>query len=270
MTDRHDEFVELCAALALGAIDEADRARLDSHLAAGCPTCEKALGDFRDTSLVLAMAAPPVKPDAGLKTRVLAAFTDRPRPARSDSRAATPVPRASRSPLFPLFGALGWAAAALLLFAWIGEKRESSKFEADLAALTSRSRELEAALAEERGWLDSMSASEAKLASFAVTSDAPAPLEGWAVFDPRTQRAILVFENLRIPTDRDLELWAIRDGAPRSLGLIEVDAGGRALLRLREIPDPTKVGAFAVSLEAKGGSPDKTAPSGPVVMVGAL
>jgi anti-sigma-K factor RskA len=93
-------------------------------------------------------------------------------------------------------------------------------------------------------------------------------LEGWALFDPQTRRAILVFENLNVAPEKDYELWAIREGGPASLGVLRVEPNGRAFVRLQDIPEAERVGAFAVSLEGKGGSPNKNAPSGPVVMAG--
>jgi len=54
------------------------------------------------------------------------------------------------------------------------------------------------------------------------------------------------------------------------LGVLHVEPNGRVFIRLQEIPDAERVKAFAVSLEGKGGSPNKNAPSGPVVMAGTL
>lgn len=68
------------------------------------------------------------------------------------------------------------------------------------------------------------------------------------------------------PAGRSLELWALpRDGAPRSLGLV---TSGATLPLPAEIT-PEQVPALAVSLEPHGGSPDKNAPSGPVLYKGA-
>ena len=89
-----------------------------------------------------------------------------------------------------------------------------------------------------------------------------------ATYDPASRRAVIVFENITVPSGKDLELWALRGAGVASLGLIHPDENGRAVLRLEDVGDPAELAGFAVSLEAAGGSPSKTAPGGPVVMAG--
>jgi anti-sigma-K factor RskA len=72
------------------------------------------------------------------------------------------------------------------------------------------------------------------------------------------------------PSGRDYELWVIRDGAPVSLGVIRADETGRADLRIENVGVSSAISAFAVSMETTGGSLNKNAPSGPVVMLGPL
>jgi anti-sigma-K factor RskA len=71
-----------------------------------------------------------------------------------------------------------------------------------------------------------------------------------------------------IPSNRDLELWALPDGAkPRSLGVI--GAGDRPKLKLAGNADADlgNIPMLAVSLEPKGGSPTG-GPTGPVLYTG--
>lgn len=72
--------------------------------------------------------------------------------------------------------------------------------------------------------------------------------------------------NVRLEADRSLELWSLPpSGAPRSLGLIAADKA--TVVQRGKVLDGTA--AFAVTLEAAGGSPDGK-PHGPVLYVGKL
>ena len=72
--------------------------------------------------------------------------------------------------------------------------------------------------------------------------------------------------NVRLQADRSLELWSLpASGAPRSLGLIAADKA--SVVQRGKVLEGTT--AFAVTLEAAGGSPDGT-PHGPILYVGKL
>jgi hypothetical protein len=166
--------------------------------------------------------------------------------------------------------AFGWAAAAALLVVSVVQYRAVRGLEAQLDDVRTEQRQLAAELAGEREWAASMASPASKTTLLSPTPAGAQSLSGWALYDPSGRRAILVIENLRLEPGHDYELWAIRSEGPRSLGLITVEPGGRALVRVPDVDDPTDLAAFAISYEGKGGSPDKTAPAGPVVAVGAL
>ena len=72
--------------------------------------------------------------------------------------------------------------------------------------------------------------------------------------------------NVAMQADRALELWSLpASGAPRSLGLIAADKA--SVVQRGKVLDGTD--AFAVTLEAAGGSPDGK-PHGPILYVGKL
>lgn len=108
-----------------------------------------------------------------------------------------------------------------------------------------------------------------------------APQQVAALIDDQTRTALVVSadtqrhrldvrvaEDVHIPSDRTLQLWAIaRDGKPRSLGVLP--DGRRAEFPLDARATGPDVMLLAISLEPKGGSPDPNKPSGPVLYKGA-
>jgi anti-sigma-K factor RskA len=84
----------------------------------------------------------------------------------------------------------------------------------------------------------------------------------------RRQLTVKVVTQQNVGPDKSLELWAVpKDGAPRSLGLVA--ANGVVTLPLPDNVTPDSIPLLAISLEPKGGSPNKNAPSGPVIYKGA-
>ena len=116
----------------------------------------------------------------------------------------------------------------------------------------------------------------ASLAAFIVLRPAPparvavlAPISGGAPVLLATEQAggVLVIQPsgaIAVPSDRDLELWALAKGEtrPRSLGVLP--ASGRRLVAALA-PDTQ----LLVSLEPRGGSPTGQ-PTGPVVYGGTI
>ncbi|HEV2104750.1 MAG TPA: anti-sigma factor, partial [Candidatus Eisenbacteria bacterium] len=128
--------------------------------------------------------------------------------------------------------------------------------------------QLQARLADERRWTALVTSPQARRVRLAVTPAGDRALVAYAAYDPGTQRAVVEFEHFAAPGAHDYQLWAIRAGRPVSLGLVRAGADGRAELRLEHVGGAPELGAFAVSLEPAGGSPNPAGPSGPVVMMG--
>jgi anti-sigma-K factor RskA len=83
----------------------------------------------------------------------------------------------------------------------------------------------------------------------------------------RGKLQVRVADDVHVPPDRTLQLWAItRAGKPRSLGILPANRSTDLTLDARATgPD---VALLAISLEPKGGSPDPNGPTGPVLYKG--
>ena len=275
--NHREEHLALCAGYAIGALDEAERRVLEQHLAEGCPDCEAELRRLGDGVTALAASAPPYAPPPALKARVL----ERVRTEGVD-RALRAVPQGSRVlPLKPRRAAsLTWvwaAAAGVLAATSVGLWRITDRLNGELVAarqsLDTQRQELaekDRQLTEQQRWSDMLGGAGTRVVDMKLTPQGNAVLKARAIYDPQSRRAMIVFTNFTPPVGSDYELWALRDGKPASLGVIHPDASGRAMMKLGDTGDPAHLGAFAVSLEKAGGSSSRTAPDGPVVMVGML
>jgi len=275
MSEHRLEHLDLCAEWALGTLSADDRRKLDEHLAGGCVECEAALADFSAATVLLAASAPATSPSPRFRERVISAVrasTDAaPRPV-----AAPPVSgpwrdvtgerraRPAWTTWVPLAAAAALAIATGLL--WM----QVQKLDGQLRAEQGRLAQSEQKRLEQEKWNEVLNAPEARVSVLAPTTDGDPRLRARATYDPATRRAVVVFENFQKPTARDYQLWVIKDGSPASLGVIQTDADGRAVLRLENVGDSFALSAFAVSLEPEGGSPNPAAPTGPVVMLGKL
>jgi anti-sigma-K factor RskA len=119
-------------------------------------------------------------------------------------------------------------------------------------------------------WFAVVTAADARVAMLIPTPSGAPDLRGRATYDPGTQSAVFVFENLIPPAGQRFVLWAIRGPDSSSLGEIRTDESGYAVTRLDVAGGSDSLDAFSVSLEEAGDAPVSDAPTGSVVMLGAL
>jgi hypothetical protein len=122
---------------------------------------------------------------------------------------------------------------------------------------------LQRVLDEERRWASVMTAPDSRTVTLAPTGPGAPALAAEVHYDPATGRALLFAQGFTAPNARDYELWAITAGRVRRARRRARGPDGRAVVRLERIARDGAVAAFAVSLEATGGSPDPHKPSGP-------
>ena len=102
----------------------------------------------------------------------------------------------------------------------------------------------------------------------AVLADDKAAASMLVTFDPKSKRLTLKrVGGFQESPDKSLQLWALpQTGGPKSLGVL----GSDAVVKLTAAGNEVNVPTLAISLEAKGGVPAGSGPSGPVLFKGAL
>jgi len=268
MNGAHQPFAELAAGYALGALDVADAARFELHVAEGCVDCGRTLAAYAEGLARVAddlRAAPP--PD------VRRALLARARPAARRGRVVRVV---------------GWAAsvamaaglAAVVTGDLVGARyrvrldemaREADGLRAQIAVQLRTVADLRRQIDEQERTLTLVRAESAEQertigllgdpATRIVTLVGlkPSPdAQGRMIWNAGSGGLFVAADLPPVPEGKTYELWAIAGGKPLRAGIFGVGADGRGKVRVAPIEGVTAVDVFAVTLEPAGGVPAPT------------
>jgi len=263
----HQELRELTGAYALGALSEAERRALETHL----PTCPECAQDVRaavEAARALAFAVEPIDPPAALRARVLDAAARDPR-----ARAATPADAPARWTPLPYLAMAASLAAIGLAFYAVELRSRIDALEERVRTAESATSGVQAQLASLQSEYGDMRRSAAILAASDVrrvdlAGQASAPGASAHAFWSPTRGLVFAATGLpALPPGRVYQLWFVGDPAPVSAGLMTPDNTGVATAVATPPGAVTTIVAFAVTLEPAGGVP---APTTTPLLVGKL
>ncbi|MEW2386754.1 anti-sigma factor [Streptomyces venezuelae] len=244
----------LTGAYAADALDDAERARFEEHLAL-CPSCDQEVRELTATVARLALASA-VAPRPALKDEVLRRIgtvrQDVPEARREAAAAPDPAPRRTR-------GVYRWALAACVAAAvglggtavWQHQRAEDAREQARQAQEQSseQSQELAAVLA----------APDARTRTGGLTDGA----RGTVVVSKSLDKAVFVADGMaRPPKGKVYQLWFDDGGSMRSAGLMDPDRSATAVLMRGGIGKATGMG---ITVEPAGGSDEPS--SSPVALM---
>jgi hypothetical protein len=268
------ELQELAPIFALGALDGDDLATFRLALP-GSPELQAEVTSFEAVCGRLAHATTTARPAGGLRARALGAVGVFPMTVSRATRAvATPRP----TPW------LAWAASVAALAAgglYAREHLRLADLRSEAAAVRSERDGLEAEVLQARVELATMQRQLTQEVAFrelvahresrqVLLAGLPAApgAAARAVWNPGTREAVLLVAGLpAAPPGRVYEAWVIAAGAPVPAGTFQVDAAGKAVLRLPAVDETSRVQTFAVTIEPDGGT---AAPTGAMVLAGAV
>ncbi|MFI1678145.1 anti-sigma factor domain-containing protein [Streptomyces sp. NPDC020607] len=245
----------LTGAYAADALDDAERAQFEEHLAL-CPSCDQEVRELTATVARLALASA-VAPRPALKDEVLRRIgtvrQDVPDvPREMEAVPGGPAPRRTH-------GVYRWALAACVAAAvglggtavWQHQRAEDARDQVRQAQEQTReqSRELAAVLA----------APDARTRTAGLTDGA----RGTVVVSKSLDKAVFVADGMaRPPKGKVYQLWFDDGGAMRSAGLMDPDRSAATVLMRGGIGKATGMG---ITVEPAGGSDEPT--SSPVALM---
>lgn len=261
-----DRLHEMAGAYALGALDPADRAAFEQHLAS-CQSCTAEVRDLQAVTEGLSRSVPLVAPPADLRERVLRAAT-----GRAPAQQAAPGRSSTRGNLLWLA-----TAASLVLAVGLGVyvlqlRGRLDLLEQRLSDATARAAAAERQTAEyRRASLDVETATLILGAPDLVRTDlagvAPASIAKGRAFWSRSRGLVFTAAGLpQLEPGKSYQLWIVGPQAPVSAAVFSPDPSGRATAIVDAAAAQTTPSAFAVTIEPAGGMPQ---PTGDKVLIGA-
>jgi anti-sigma-K factor RskA len=263
-----DQFREMYEAYPLGALDAAELAAFEAHLATGCVECAKGVAEARWLVSQLAYLAPESGPSDMLKGRLMQTVRGE---AAGSASALSRASSGSRMATVPYRLSAGIAALLLIALytAWdahrakeelratnerLAERSRAEQAAADekIAAMT----EQIAAMRRENAILTDPAATKIMLMPQKIA--APQLVAMW-----QHENGIVV-TGRKVPmpaANRVLQLWLIpkAPGAkPMPSMTLRPDASGKFVMVVAHPPDPSEIKALAITEEPEGGSPQPT------------
>jgi anti-sigma-K factor RskA len=224
---------ELIGAYAIDALDEEESRDVRAHLIE-CERHAEEARNLRRTASLLATTARPILPPPALRSRILAAVgADAAEPGPTG---ATPRPLRGRR-VFSSYPRWFWAAAAAA---------------AVIAGLAAWNVVL---LNQDDDGLQRL-ASRARIVATLESTGARGG--GVVLYFPDEKKALVIGDGLQAldPSKDTYQLWEIDGDTPKSIGLMQADAGGHAVA---VVPfDGARAHTLAITIEPRGGSPQPT------------
>ncbi|SMO77462.1 anti-sigma factor [Fodinibius sediminis] len=267
----NEKFEELCAGYVLNALDEDERKEFEEMLAEATEEQRKLYRDLWSTAHQLAFTVEEHEPPESLKKRLMDRIQmrgqeDEAKEASSVASAVgeTEIEEDERSFSWASFSAA--AAFALLivslslLFYSFNLSSQINNKESVIADQEVKITELEDELQRKEEMLAILESRDVDMVLMSGLEINPNGF-GKVIWDTENQQALLQVSNLPpIPTDKDYQLWLIRNNEPVSAGVFAVNDSSDTFFKIEEMvqADSQSANAFAITMEPKGGMPQPT------------
>ena len=271
MTNDHNRYIGLCLPYAFGKLNPRNRHFFENHLKTGCKDCNAELAEIYEAMSLLPLSLPPKEAPSRLRSKVMNAVHTGRSQSLGDTRTAphvgprtlaTTQPSASR----PWFGyAVAFASLVIVVALGLYTNSLINRLDSQEQRIIALTNEVQA----KEELLKVLQAPRLDMVMMNGLEPSPAGY-GKIIWDPAKKVAIFQVANLPLaPTDKDYQLWIIKNKIPIPAGVFSVTDEKEKenffkVLSL-DVTDKSEIDAFAVTLEPKGGLPQ---PSGAMYLIG--
>jgi anti-sigma-K factor RskA len=260
----HEDYKELLAAKALGALDDADARALNAHLE-GCTDCQAEMVELADAAALLACQAEPLEPSTRVRERILANVRAEVRAELASDRVAPGVSQSDGNVLaferparnvWSSLGSFGALAATLafvvLIIALALLWQKNRTIQGELVRLKAEMNQDKAQRDRERAMGELLTSPGGHMAKLSGTSIAPGA-HAMLAYDNRGHAMLMAKGLPSAPEGMAYQLWYIKDDKKMPGKVFTPDAAGNGMLE-DQIPAVARDAAvFAITLEPKSG-----------------
>lgn len=254
-----ERFEELCAGYVLDALEPEERSEFEQMLAEADEEQKNLFRELRSTSGQLAFTTERTEPSTDVKTHLFEVINE---DIQEREATTTSIKEASSWNKFAIAASFALLLVTLsLLFYAFNLSSTLEDRNQHLAKTQEIVTELRSEIERKNEMLSILESREIDMVMMQGMEANPQGY-GKVIWDSENQQALLQVANLPpVPSDKEYQLWIIKNNKPISAGLFAVNDPKRdAFFKIErmEPADEQATNAFAVTLEPKGGVPKPT------------
>jgi len=269
-----EKFEELCAGYVLNALDEEERREFERMLADASDEEQRLYEKLSSAANQLAFTIEKSEPSADVKSRLMQQIKDQEETELKTGGSSTSETSISgisssddQSAKEGQWSAFAVAASFVLLIVSLSLIFYAFNLHSEINQKVSVIDEQQTQITELKNELskkeEMLSILEAREVDMVLMSGLEVNPNGYGkiIWDPQKQQALLQVSNLpAVPSDKDYQLWLIKNNTPISAGVFSVNNQSDKFFKIEQMAQVNEqsASAFAITMEPKGGMPQPT------------
>jgi anti-sigma-K factor RskA len=269
-----EKFEKLCAGYVLNALNEAESKEFEKMLSDASEEERIFYQSMQSAANQLAFTVEGNEPSEALKERLMEHIRSKDDSDQQESSAIDEAVEFEEDGIN--WGALTAAASfalliislSLIFYSFSLNSKVNNKEEV-ISQQKTKITELETELQQKKEMLAILEAREVAMIVMSGMEINPNGY-GKVIWDSEKQQALLQVSNLpSVPSNKDYQLWLIKNNKPVSVGVFTVNTERDTFFKIEKIvkADEQSANAFAITMEPKGGMPQ---PTGDMYLMGSM